>query len=283
MLRQVVLRQVVFRQTGTVQRFDRPSCRPRPLASVRRRPQRWLWGGLLLLGLGGAVLPQAGPWLQRQEPPLPLAVLLPPALAGLEGIDQRSLLAGLAEADAAWTPRAELLADGRTRYHYKRRSGEPPLSLAAIRALMANPPRFGPERSDTVELLAVLAQAGVRIQLAEPRKSGAAGEWDPAARTLRIKPGVVESGSIEFAKVLNHEAIHVAQSCSNGHVRARPRPLGIDALIPPHLEPVLQEPLYRAAGALEQRLEREAYANQHRLGIGADLVRRHCRLAALPS
>jgi len=249
---------------------------------ARRRPQRWLWGGLLLLGLGGAVLPQAVPWLQRQEPPLPLAVLLPPALAGLEEIDQGSLLAGLAEADAAWTPRMELLADGRTRYHYKRRSGEPPLSLAAIRALMANPPHFGPERSAIVELLAVLARAGVRIQIAEPRKTGAAGEWDPAARSLRIKPGVVESGSIEFAKVLNHEAIHVAQSCSNGHVRARPRPLGIADLMPPDLEPVLQEPLYRSAGALEQRLEREAYANQHNLGLGADLVSRHCRLAAAP-
>ncbi len=106
-----------------VQRFDCPSCRSRPLASVRRRSQRWLWGGLLLLGLGVAVLP--------------LAVLLPPALAGLEEIDQGSLLAG-------------------------------------------------------------------------------------------------------------------------------------------------QEPLYRSAGALEQRLEREAYANQSNLGLGADLVSRHCRLAAAP-
>jgi len=234
---------------------------------------------LALLGLGAAALPLSLPWLQRQDLPLPLAAVLPPAPAGLEGLDKGMLFHALAEADATWTPRAELHADGRITYHYKRRSGDPPLTLPEIRRLMADPPRFEVERQAIRQLLQVLRLAGVRIQLAQPRKAGAAAEWDPRNRTIRLRPDVLESGSAEFAKVINHEAIHVAQSCLNGHVRAVPRPLGLADDLNPHLESVLKEALYETAGPLERQLEREAYANQHQLDLGAVLVRSHCRLA----
>jgi hypothetical protein len=234
---------------------------------------------LALLGLGAAALPLSLPWLQRQDLPLPLAAVLPPAPAGLEGLDKGMLFHALAEADATWTPRAELQADGRITYHYKRRSGDPPLTLLEIRRLMADPPRFEVERQAIHQLLQVLRLAGVRIQLAQPRKAGAAAEWDPRNRTIRLRPDVLESGSAEFAKVINHEAIHVAQSCLNGHVRAVPRPLGLADDLNPHLESVLKEALYETAGPLERQLEREAYANQHQLDLGAILVRSNCRLA----
>ena len=238
-----------------------------------------LGGWLVVIGLASAALPLALPWLQQQDVRLPLAGLLPPAPAGLEGIDQGVLLHSLAEADATWTPRAEVMADGRITYHYKRRSGDPPLSIPEIRRLMADPPRFEAERQAISNLLQVLRLAGVRIQLQPPRKSGAAAEWDPRQRTIRVRPDVLESGSAEFAKVINHEAIHVAQSCRHGHVRAMPRPLGLADTLSPRLEAVLQEALYQGAGPLERQLEREAYANQHRLGLGADLVSAHCPLA----
>jgi hypothetical protein len=144
---------------------------------------------------------------------------------------------------------------------------------------MADPPRFEVERQAIHQLLQVLRLAGVRIQLAQPRKAGAAAEWDPRNRTMRLRPDVLESGSAEFAKVINHEAIHVAQSCLNGHVRAMPRPLGLADDLDPHLESVLKEALYQTAGPLERQLEREAYANQHQLELGVGLVRSHCRLA----
>jgi len=77
--------------------------------------------------------------------------------------------------------------------------------------------------------------------------------------------------------VLNHEAIHVAQSCGvHGRLRSSPRPLGLGEQMPESLASVLEEPLYRHASATEQRLEREAYANQERLELGAALVRQHC-------
>jgi hypothetical protein len=256
-------------------------------------------GLLVALGFGFSALPPGPQRLQRLtglelppvdelslalEPPAALAALVPPpTAAGLEGIDTDTLMDRLARADDAWVPRAELLADGRTRYHYRRRSGDRQLSVAEIRSLMLNPPSFGRERQGITTLLGVLGDVGVRVQLSTPHKLGAAGEWDPRARSLRIKPAVVDSGSVEFFQVLNHEAIHVAQSCRNGHVRATPRPLGISEQVPAELAPVLNDPLYREASELERRLEREAYASQQLVGFGADLVRRHCRPASPPA
>lgn len=252
-------------------------------------------GLLLALGFGLSTLPSGPQRLQRLtglalpavddlslafDPPAPLAALVPPpAAAGLEGIDEGTLMDLLARADATWVPRAERLPDGRTRYHYKRRSGDPQLSVAEIRSLIVNPPSFGRERLAIRELVGLLGQVGVRVRLSQPRKPGAAGEWDPRARSLRIKPSLVSSGSVEFFQVLNHEAIHVAQSCRNGHVRATPRPLGISEQVPASLAAVLGDPLYSQASEQERRLEREAYAHQARLGFGAEQVRRHCRPA----
>lgn len=179
-------------------------------------------------------------------------------------------------ADAQWRPRSEPLPNGGTRYVYRKRPGEPDLSLAQIKALMANPPRFEVERQVIVNLWRQLRGLGVRLKLEQPRKLGAAGEWDPAARTLRIKPQVVAKGSTEFVRVLNHEAIHVAQSCSGGSISAAPRPLGLPEQLPPRLQTVLQEPTYARADARERLLEREAYANQHELQLGLTLLRIHC-------
>ena len=262
-----------------------PSCRGLPLR-VRRR-----FDGVLVCGRCGDPLQR---FSRRRRPGLLLVLALPllalgltllqqrsgPALpAGLVGLELQTLQQQLAEADRAWIPRAEPLPGGGTRYLYRRRSGEPELSVDEIRALMVTPPSHERERLAILSLLASLEQVGVRIALEEPHKQGAAGEWDPRAGTVRIKPDVVGKGSVEFAQVLNHEAIHVAQSCSTGRLRASPRPLGLAQQLPPALAKALADPIYLQASPLEQRLEREAYANQGVLELGAELLRRHCRLA----
>jgi hypothetical protein len=284
-----------------VLRYRCPYCEPRPLRRRRRRDGVWicarcgdplkrrlpLWpvpvvGGLqVTLGLAVATQ-QPGSWFPAALPtPQVLVAPVPqaPQPAGLEGVEPEALLARLATADAAWTPRADVLPDGRIRYLYKRRQGEAELSVAEIKDLMANPPSFAYERAAIAELLTLLGDVGIRIQLSQPLKAGAAAEWDPRLRTLRVKPSVLESGSREFAQVLNHEAIHVAQSCRGGGITAQPQPLGLTEELPPTLQRVLQEPVYRQASEPERRLEREAYASQHLLELGGLLVRTHCRLA----
>ena len=191
---------------------------------------------------------------------------------------RQGLLRRLAEGDARWTPRVEYLSDGGTRYFYHRRPGEPSLSLAQIRALIDLPPSFDREREALVELLHALQDVGVQLDLTKPRKRAAAAEWDGASRTLRIDPSVVSHGTLDFARVLNHEAIHVAQSCFGGGLRAAPKQLGIDHQLSPELADQLSQPTYAEASASERALEAEAYANQNRLGVGVALLGRYCPL-----
>ena len=195
--------------------------------------------------------------------------------AGITAVEP--LLAELERADQQWRPRVESLPGGGSRYWYRRQPDEAPLSLAEIRRLVTHPPRFTAERLAITSLLTRLQAIGVVVRLEPPRLVGAAGEWDPAARTLRIKPQVVSQGSRALARVLNHEAIHVAQSCRGGSLGGRPVRLGLSQVMPASLAAALHAPPYDQASDWQKALEREAYANQHDLGLGLVLLERHCR------
>ncbi|WP_398326438.1 hypothetical protein [Vulcanococcus sp.] len=191
---------------------------------------------------------------------------------------ESGLFAQLGAADQAWVPRAEPIPGGGTRYVYQKRPDDQPLSLVQIKALMRDPPTFVMERSVIRQLLTQMRQSGVTVLIGPPRKQGAAGEWDPARGVLRIRPDIPAKGSREFARVLNHEAIHVAQSCRNGALSAHPKLLGLSRQVQGAARRHLQEPLYRNSSALERALEEEAYANQNNLQLGVRLITAHCRL-----
>lgn len=239
--------------------------------------------GVALLGIGLAALPdlmRGAASLAIRPSPLPrLLERFEPAPSPEErplALLERGLHEQLQEADLQWIPSVEPLPGGGVRYVYKRRLGDPELTIAQIRSLITTPPAYDRERQAIDELLQTLQQTGIRILLTAPVKPGAAGEWDPGARMMRIKPEVVDKGTVEFAKVLNHEAIHVAQSCAAGRLRASPTPLGLPVRLDPELDRQLRDPLYAGVTPTERLLEREAYANQDRLGLGASLVRQHC-------
>lgn len=195
----------------------------------------------------------------------------------LTSVDLPELLAQLRTADRSWLPRAEPLGNGRIRYLYKRRLEDPPLTIAQIEALRLNPPSYQAEHDAIASLLTMLERAGVQVVIGPPRKARAAGEWEPAARTLRIRPDVIEKGSVEFARVLNHEAIHVAQSCRRGGLGARPSLLGLSIVLDPISQRNLEDPVYAKASPTEIRLEQEAYANQNQLSLGPALLAKECR------
>jgi hypothetical protein len=190
--------------------------------------------------------------------------------------DRSEILEQLALADRQWVPKAELLANGSTRFSYKRRAGEPSLSIDQIKGLMRHPPTFSMERQSISSIWLILERAGVDIHLAQPRKEGAAGEWDPKVKTIRIQPEVLGKGSKEFARVLNHEAIHVAQSCKGGSLTAYPEVIGLPNNLPRELEFVLEKPQYRNTSLQAKSLEREAFANQADLEFGPSLLRTYC-------
>ncbi len=159
---------------------------------------------------------------------------------------------------------------------YRRLGGEPPLSAAELRRQLQNPPRYEQERSAILGLLQALRRLGVTLVLGPPRKSGAMAEWEPKSAVLRIRPDASSRGTRVFARILNHESIHVAQSCRAGGLRARPVPLGLPRPATATLDRQLSHPLYAAAGPTERAVEQEAYANHHRLDLGLTLLARHC-------
>jgi len=197
-------------------------------------------------------------------------------LISVDQLRVNQVLDQLASADLQWIPKAELLPNGSTRYSYKRRSGEATLSIEEIRALMQHPPTFSTERQSILRLWQVLEAKGVKIRITKPHKLGAAGEWDPNLKTIRIKPQVLGKGSKEFAWVLNHEAIHVAQSCRSGSITANPEVLGLAKKLSPAVEVVLQKPPYLNATFHSKSLEREAFASQTNLSLGPSLVEAYC-------
>lgn len=267
-----------------------PGCRSEPLRTARRSD-------------GTRICARCGLPLQAQRAPRPLQALLALALFAalgataitafsstqtfkakprpedrpLQPADDGSLMALLDQADQSWRPRAQILPGGGTRYTYKRRQGDPPLDLEQIKLLIRYPPRFDRERVAIAAQLSELRSLGVLVVFGPPRKVGAAGEWEPRAGILRIRPDVSAKGSQEFAKVINHEAIHVAQSCRNGGLRAPPRPLGLPTRSSPAVERFLASPVYAGLTPKQRQLEREAYSNQQQLELGVAVLRANCR------
>lgn len=225
---------------------------------------------LILLGLLAVALAAAE---RQHQPPLALG----PNDALVSAAAEPELLAQLAAADASWSPRVERIPGLGSRYVYKHRPGDPPLTLEQVKQLLRQPPRFDQERAAVRVLLQTLRRAGVHLVLGPPRLQGAAGEWEPHTRVLRIRADLPAQGSRAFAQVLNHEAIHVAQSCrGGGWFQQQAQVLGLSRPLPAAAARHLKEPLYAGASPHQRALEAEAYANHDRLQLGPLLLEAHC-------
>lgn len=225
---------------------------------------------------------------QFQKPPTvePLSAGVasaPIQLAGLPDFleigvaNQRLVLDVLAQNDRQWQPRLVVNHQGLQEYTYRQRSGAPEFSLKDIQALLRSPPDYTSDVESIKNLLSALDRYGVTVVIAEPNRIGASGEWNPRRGEMRISHLVVKRGTQAFRRVLNHEAIHTAQSCAGGSIRSRPKPLGLSRRLDKTAIRHLQSEIYADLTSIDRRLEEEAYANQEDPEIGALLLKVHCR------
>lgn len=225
---------------------------------------------------------------QFQKPPTvePLSAGVasaPIQLAGLPdfleiGVANQSLVLDvLAQNDRQWQPRLVVNHQGLQEYTYRQRSGAPEFSLKDIQALLRSPPDYTSDVESIKNLLSALDRYGVTVVIAEPNRIGASGEWNPRRGEMRISHLVVKRGTQAFRRVLNHEAIHTAQSCAGGSIRSRPKPLGLSRRLDKTAIRHLQSEIYADLTSIDRRLEEEAYANQEDPEIGALLLKVHCR------
>ena len=234
---------------------------------------------LALLGTAQAVPAPAPSTVPTAE------VLRPPAWVhwspGGRGPVQPSdvdlLLRRLEESDREGLPRTRRLPDGRVQVTARHLPGDPPLTLAAAQELLRNPPRWERERAVIRALLTRLRRLGVTVTFETLVAPQATGQWDPQRRRLSLRPDLPDLGSRLFALVLNHEAIHVAQSCAAGGLNRLPRPLGLGGRPAAAELRMLAQPIYRDRSSAVQAVETEAFAHQADLSLGLALLDRHCQ------
>ena len=75
---------------------------------------------------------------------------------------------------------------------------------------------------------------------------------------------------------MNHEIIHIAQSCNGGKVSSKPVILGIKINLNKEEKHLLASKIYKNKSKKELNLEKEAYSHQNNLDFGKELIKKYC-------
>ena len=123
-----------------------------------------------------------------------------------------------------------------------------------------------------------LEALGIHLVVGDPSIQGASAEWDASRRTMTISPKTMAKGASTVMRAINHEAVHVAQSCKAGSVNNFGAALGI----PTSDQAVerIQHAVYENTSDHAKHLEVEAYSLDEQAGAGIRAAIDHCSEAA---
>jgi hypothetical protein len=119
-----------------------------------------------------------------------------------------------------------------------------------------------------------LESLGIQVVVGDPSIDGASAEWDSSSRTMTISADTMQQGSDAVLQAMNHEAVHVAQSCKAGGVGAAGTALGIGTS--GEAAQAVQHETYAGISAEEQQMELEAYTLTNQAGAGVAAAVQHC-------
>ena len=139
-------------------------------------------------------------------------------------------------------------------------------SDAAVASLSVNPTIAG--QVNTLESL------GIQVVVGDPSIHGASAEWDASRRTMTISSQTMRQGSGAVLQAINHEAVHIAQSCKAGGIGTGGVALGIGTS--GDAAQALQHEVYEGVSEEEKQLELEAYTLTNREGAGIAAAIQHC-------
>ena len=122
--------------------------------------------------------------------------------------------------------------------------------------------------------VSTLESLGIEIVVGNPSIDGASAEWDAARRTVTISPATMQQGAGAVLQAMNHEAVHVAQSCKAGGVGTAGKALGIGTS--GAAAEALQHEVYESVSREEKQLELEAYTLTNQAGAGINAAVEHC-------
>ena len=182
----------------------------------------------------------------------------------------------LKKGDDSHQPKIKVGELGQVSYHYYRKEGESKKTAKELDELIKNKKEFQNAQQKLAQLLTILSDINVLVVIGEPRLKGAAAEWDPSLQIIRIAPRSLSQGSETALKILNHEAMHVAQSCHNGGINYRPKPLQIELSPEKIFQKQLGSDIYSGIGDQTKRLESEAYSYEYSSKAARHFLAKYC-------
>ena len=179
-------------------------------------------------------------------------------------------------ADYNLIPKLKKDSAGKLIYTYKKLKFQSPLSLSDIEELVNNPPSFETERLYIKNIINLLHKLDINLIIVNFKNDEIAGQWIPKNKVVKLNKKIIESGTKNFSIILNHEVIHIAQSCRNGDVRKNPKLIGLNLKINVEKKYLLSSKIYNKITNRELKLEKEAYSYQDDLILGAQLIKKYC-------
>ena len=161
-------------------------------------------------------------------------------------------------------------------YKYKKTNFSPELSISEIEEWINNPPKFNTEKNFILEQINLLDNLDITIALVNFENNKIAAEWVHKKKFLKINIQSIKNGTKVFAKILNHEIIHIAQSCNGGEVSSEPILLGLEINLNKEEKHFLGSNIYKNKSKKELNLEKEAYSHQKKLDFGTELITKYC-------
>tara|TARA_Y100001968_G_scaffold333428_1_gene396208 strand:- start:4650 stop:5423 length:774 start_codon:yes stop_codon:yes gene_type:complete len=180
----------------------------------------------------------------------------------------------LATADHVNSPKKYLNQDGSIYYIYKKNKFAKNLSPAKIKQIINNPPNLKKYRDYISSVLSVIRDLNIEVRIKTSGHYSA--QWLPMLSIVQINSDAFSQGTIEFAKLLNHESIHIAQSCKAGGLNYKPQLIGLKSEINNKIQYYLSHKIYKNISLYERNLEVEAYSNQDDLKLGIVLIKKYC-------
>ena len=194
----------------------------------------------------------------------------------IERIDIDQLIYDLKIADEKLTPKEVILSNGKTVYQYFKLNSRKDLTEEEIKErINLGSSFYERERDKIIKLLNKINSLNINNRL-EYINSGAMGLWIPSQKLILLNTELIKSGSLIFLDVLNHEIIHVAQSCFSKSLTSTPKRIGLPLDFNKSIQTNLDHKLYSENTKEGLLIEREAYTYSDKDGVSEKLLDKFC-------
>ena len=182
----------------------------------------------------------------------------------------------LKKADKRNAPKIITNPDSSKSIIYKKSNFQKELSQKELVYLIKNPRNFYQEQKFIKNALKILNQLGISVFLLELNDEKGSAYWLPEKQIIKIDSKTLNAGSLTFAKILNHEMIHIAQSCKGGSINSFPKLIGLNEKLNEEKNYLLSSEVYKNLPKGQISLEKEAYSYQDYLSAGKYLINKFC-------